>query len=155
MIIDMHTHPFGNPNFSYGNAIKTRRDVVTLRRRKPEIFRSRYVNAREMTDLLIEDMHVAGIDRTIIQPGFCEDPELVAAAVSKYPDKLSGLFNIGHEETKHPSDSDIYQSIDWNRTAEQIDHYIKDFDLRGCGEVMLTRFTRESAPEMIATTYGH
>jgi predicted TIM-barrel fold metal-dependent hydrolase len=150
MIIDMHTHPFGNPSFSYGDAIKSRRDVVTLRRRKPEIFRSRYVGARELTDLLVEDMNVAGIDRTVIQPGFREDPEEVAAAVRKHPQKLVGLFNIGHEGSKHPADSDIYQTIDWTRTKEQIAHYVKDLDLRGCGEVMLTRFTRESAPEKIA-----
>ena len=150
MIIDMHTHPFGNPNFSYGDAIKSRRDVVTLRRRKPEIFRSRYINARELTDLLVEDMNVAGIDKTVIQPGFREDPEEVAAAVRKHPQKLVGLFNIGHEGSKHPGDSDIYQTIDWMKTKEHIGHYIKDLDLRGCGEVMLTRFTRESAPEKIA-----
>jgi predicted TIM-barrel fold metal-dependent hydrolase len=150
MIIDMHTHPFGNPTFSYGDAVKTRRDVINLRRQKPELFRQRYVNARELTDLLVEDMNIGGIDKTVIQPGFREDPIEVYDAVRKHPDRLVGLFNIGHEGSKHPADSDIYQDIDWKKTREEIDHYVKKLDLRGCGEVMLTRFTRESAPEKIA-----
>jgi predicted TIM-barrel fold metal-dependent hydrolase len=150
MIIDMHTHPFGNPAFSPGNAIKSRRDVVTLRKTRPDIFSSRYVNLQELTDPLVEDMKIAGIDKAVIQPGFREDPELVATAVKKHPEKLIGLFNIGHEDAQHPADSDIYQRINWRKTAEQIDHYVKDLGLKGCGEVMLTRFTRESAPEKIA-----
>jgi predicted TIM-barrel fold metal-dependent hydrolase len=150
LIIDIHTHPFGNPNYAPGEAIKSRRDVVTLRKRHPDIFRSRYVNLQELTDSLVEDMRIAGVDKAIVQPGFREDPELVATAVKKYPKELIGLFNIGHEGSKHPGDSDIHQDIDWRRTAEQIDHYVKDLKLKGCGEVMLTRFTRESAPEKIA-----
>jgi predicted TIM-barrel fold metal-dependent hydrolase len=150
MIIDMHTHPFANPAYSPGDAVRTRRDVVTLRIRRPDIFKQRYVNLQEITDLLVEDMGKAGIDKAVIQPGFREDPELVATAVRKHPKQLVGLFNIGHEESKHPADNDIYQNINWAKTAEEIDHYVKDLGLKGCGEVMLTRFTRESAPEKIA-----
>jgi hypothetical protein len=50
MIIDLHTHPFGNPDFNPGDAIQSRRDVVTLRSRRPDIFRSRYVNVQDLTD---------------------------------------------------------------------------------------------------------
>ena len=150
MIIDVHTHPFGNPSFNAGDAIKSRRDVITLRRRHPEIFKSRYVNIQDVSDLLVEDMIAANVDKALIQPGFSEDPELVAKAVKKNPKHLVGLFNVGHEHPKHPADSDLLQEIDWGRTAEQIDHYVNDLGLKGCGEVMPTRFTRESAPEKIA-----
>lgn len=150
MIIDMHTHPFGNPNFNAGGAIKSRRDVVTLRKTHPEIFKSRYVNLQDLTDFLVEDMDVAKIDKAVIQPGFREDPEMVYKAMRKHPERLIGLFNIGHEDSHHPADSDIHQRIDWRKTAEEIDHYVKDLGLKGCGEVMVTRFTRESAPEKIA-----
>ena len=150
MIVDIHTHPFGNPRFSPGDAIRTRRDVVTLRRRRPDVFKSRYVNVQDLTDLLVEDMRMAGIHRSLIQPGFSEDPELVATAVRKHPDSLVGLFNVGHEHSKHPAESDIYQRIDWRKTAAEVDHYVKDLGLKGCGEVLPTRFTRESAPEKIA-----
>ena len=150
MLIDLHTHPFGNPAFEPGNAIRSRRDVVTLRRRRPDIFKSRYVNVQELTDLLVEDMTAGGVDKAFIQPGFAEDPELVARAVKKHPRHLVGLFNVGHEAAKHPADSDILQTIDWTRTSEQIDHYVEDLGLVGCGEVLPTRFTGESAPERIA-----
>lgn len=150
MIIDIHTHPFGNPAFSPGDAIRSRRDVVTLRRRRPEIFGSRYVNVQDLTDLLVQDMQTARIDKSLIQPGFAEDPELVAKAVRKHPQFLVGLFNVGHEHSRHPGESDIFQRIDWGRTEEQVDHYVKDLGLKGCGEVLPTRFTRESAPEKIA-----
>lgn len=150
MIVDIHTHPFGNPAFSPGDAIRTRRDVVTLRKRRPDVFRSRYVNVQDLTDLLVEDMRAAGIHRSLIQPGFSEDPELVAKAVRKHPDFLVGLFNVGHEHSKHPAESDIYQRIDWRKTEEEVQHYVKDLGLKGCGEVLPTRFTRESAPEKIA-----
>ena len=150
MIIDLHTHPFGNPAFNPGNAIQSRRDVVTLRRRRPEVFKSRYVNVQELTDLLVEDMTVGGIDKAFIQPGFAEDPELVALAVKKHPGHLVGLFNVGHEDAQHPAESNILQKIDWSKAGEEIDHYINDLGLVGCGEVLPTRFTSESAPERIA-----
>ena len=149
-IIDIHSHPFGNPDFNAGDAIKSRRDVITLRRRAREIFDSRYVNVRDVTDLLVQDMKAAGIEKTFIQPGYSESPELVAAAVARHPEHLIGLFNIGHHDPKHPGDSDIYQSIDWELAREEIGHYVKDLGLVGCGEVIPTRFTRESAPEGIA-----
>ncbi len=152
MIIDMHTHPFGNPDFFAGDAIKSRRDVVTLRKRHPEIFRMRYVNLQDLTDLLVADMKAGHIDRAMIQPGWREDPEVVAAAVKKHPAHLVGLFNIGHDDAKHPAESDLLQPIDWRKTAEYIEHYVKDLDLQGCGEVVPTRYTRESAPEHVAET---
>jgi hypothetical protein len=91
MIIDLHTHPFGNPAFDPGAAIKSRRDVVNLRRQRPDVFRSRYINVPDLTDLLVEDMNAGGIDKAFIQPGFGEDPELVAKAVSKHPQHLVGM----------------------------------------------------------------
>jgi uncharacterized protein len=151
MIIDLHTHPFGNPAFDPGAAIKSRRDVVNLRRQRPDVFRSRYINVQDLTDLLVEDMDSGGIDKAFIQPGFAEDPELVAKAVTKHPQHLVGLFNVGHEGAKHPAESNILQPIDWKRTAEQVDHYVKDLGLVGCGEVLPTRFSAESAPERVAS----
>jgi hypothetical protein len=150
MIIDLHTHPFGNPDFNPGDAIQSRRDVVTLRRRRPDVFRSRYVNVQDLTDLLVEDMQAGRIDKAFIQPGFAEDPELVATAVKKHPQHLIGLFNVGHEHARHPAESEILQKIDWTKTGEEIDHYVKDLGLIGCGEVLPTRSTTESAPERIA-----
>jgi predicted TIM-barrel fold metal-dependent hydrolase len=151
MIIDLHTHPFGNPAFDPGAAIKSRRDVVNLRRQRPDLFSSRYINVQDLTDLLVEDMNAGGIGKAFIQPGFAEDPELVAKAVSKHPQHLVGLFNVGHEGAKHPAESNILQPIDWKRTAEQVDHYVKDLGLVGCGEVLPTRFSAESAPERVAS----
>jgi predicted TIM-barrel fold metal-dependent hydrolase len=150
MIIDLHTHPFGNPDFNPGDAIQSRRDVVTLRRRRPDVFGSRYVNVQDLTDLLVADMQAGRIDKAFIQPGFAEDPVLVATAVKKHPQHLIGLFNVGHEHARHPAESEILQKIDWTRTGEQIEHYVKDLGLVGCGEVLPTRFTSESAPERIA-----
>lgn len=149
-VIDIHTHPFGNPAFDPGDAIKTRRDVVTLRRRARHVFDQRYVNVQDLTGLLVEDMRARQISRALVQPGFSEDPELVAAAVARHPAHLAGLFNVGHAGARHPGDSDLFQPIDWQRTREEIAHYVHDLGLVGCGEVIPTRFSRHSAPEGIA-----
>ena len=51
--------------------------------------------------------------------------------MKKHPQHLIGLFNVGHEHARHPAESEILQKIDWTKTGEQVDHYVKDLGLIG------------------------
>jgi len=77
--------------------------------------------------------------------------DLIVWIDTRIPHTCRVIFPLGNAPCwAFAAESDILQKIDWSRTAEQIEHYVKELGLLGCGEVLPTRFTSESAPERVA-----
>jgi predicted TIM-barrel fold metal-dependent hydrolase len=149
VVIDAHTHPFGNRHVDLSALVKSKRDAVTLRHRHPAAFREFWSTREDETALLISEMDAQGIDMALIQPSVGEPVDGVVKAVRRNPDRLIGLFSIVDREIlQGPSHGARPTRDTVDRFAEQVRHYVKDLGLRGCGELL--GFSKQSAPELIA-----
>lgn len=146
-IIDSHTHPFGNGSLDLTKDIKSVRDAVLLRFRNPELWRSMFQGTDDLTDELIRDMDAYGIDKAVIQSrGVGGANEHVARAVRRHPNRLVGLFRPIY----NVRDSGPQSKMDFKELGRQVDVWVAELGLKGMGEIRLSRFTSESAPEKIA-----
>ncbi len=146
-IIDAHTHPFGKRGLDLSNDIKEFRDPILLRWKNPALWREMFESTDDLTDELIRDMDDHGIDKAVIQSrgvgGVNED---VARAVERYPDRLVGLFRPVYKV----KDSGPQSTIDYGELGAQVDIWVSELGLKGMGEIRLSRFTSEAAPERIS-----
>jgi predicted TIM-barrel fold metal-dependent hydrolase len=148
-IIDAHTHPFGNRGLDLSKHIKTVRDPVLLRRRDPALFQEMLKGTDDLTEDMIREMDAAGIQRAVIQSRGIGTNEDVARAVRKHPDRLTGLFRPVYN-TRISGKQD---SIDYEDLGRQVKRWIGDLGLKGMGEIRVSRFSQESAPEKIAEDF--
>ena len=145
-IIDAHTHPFGNRGLDLSNHIKTVRDPVLLRRRNPALFQQMLKGTDDLTDEMLGEMDKAGIDRAIIQSRGIGTNEAVAQAVRKHPDRFTGLFRPIYN-TRISGQQD---ALDYEELGRSMDYWVGELGLKGMGEIRVSRFSAESAPEKIA-----
>jgi len=145
-IIDAHTHPFGNRGLALGNDIKTFRDPILLRRRNPDLWQRMLAGTDDLTDELIREMDAFGVERAIIQSRGMGTNEDVARAVRRHPQRLAGLFR----PTYNTRLSGTQERIDYEELDRQVDYWVKELGLKGMGEIRVSRFSAESAPEKIA-----
>lgn len=146
MIIDAHTHPFGNRGLDLSPYIRKVRDPILLRRRNPELFQQMLRGTDDLTDQLLADMEAHGIGRAIIQSRGIGTNEEVARAVRRNPGRLAGLFRPVYNARISGSQ----EKIDYGELAEKVDYWKNELGLRGMGEIRVSRFSAESAPDRIA-----
>jgi len=151
MIIDCHTHAFGNPKFNLTGYIKKRRDAVLFKKKYPDIFENHWKHIDDLTEHLLKDMDASGINKAALMPAVGETPELVAAAVKRHPERFYGLFMSGFGDFHPgPSSPDEPPTPDLNKFADNVRSWVKDLGLKGFGEFAVRAFSQHSAPEKIA-----
>ena len=91
-IIDAHTHAFGNRGLDLSSVIKTVRDPILLRRRHPEMFQTMLKGVDDLTEEMLEQMDLVGIEKAVLQSRGIGTNEAVSEAVRKHPDRFIGLF---------------------------------------------------------------
>lgn len=145
-IIDAHTHPFGNRGLDLTPYIAKQRDPILLRRRHPELFKQMLQGTDDLTGELIAEMDRFGVTRAIIQSRGIGTNEDVARAVKKNPSRLVGLFRpVYNNRISGPQ-----EKIDYGELAEKVHYWKHDLGLKGMGEIRVSRFSAESAPDRIA-----
>lgn len=155
MIVDDHSHPFGNPNLNLSKYVKSKRDAVILRWTHPDVWDSLVSGSEDpdMTDLMLKDMDANGIDRAIIQ-GMTgpHQNEAVSKAVKRHPDRFVGLFLVAADYIRgHPRSAKGFRPVvDLGDINEFVGHCVKTLGLRGCGETSAHQFSTETAPEKLA-----
>ena len=145
-IIDAHTHPFGNRGLNLSNDIKTVRDPILLRRKNPDLWKLMLEGTDDLTDDLIREMDAFGIEKAVIQSRGMGVNEDVARAVRRHPQRLVGLFRpIYNSRISGPQ-----EKIDYEELGRQVDMWVTELGLKGMGEIRVSRFSSESAPEKVA-----
>ena len=145
-IIDAHTHAFGNRGLDLSDVIKTVRDPILLKRRHPEIFQTMLQGVDDLTEEMLDQMDQVGIQKAVLQSRGIGTNEAVSQAVSKHPDRFIGLFRPIYN-TRISGQHDI---LDYDEMARNMDHWINNLGLKGMGEIRVSRFSSESAPDKIA-----
>lgn len=145
-IIDAHTHPFGNRGLDLSKVIKTVRDPILMRRRNPELFKEMLKGTDDLTEDMLREMDAAGIDKAIVQSRGIGTNEAVAEAVRRHPDRFVGLFRPVYNTRI----SGQQEPMDYPELARSMDYWVKELGLRGMGEIRVSRFSSESAPDKIA-----
>lgn len=145
-IIDAHTHPFGNRGLDLSNVIKTFRDPILLRRKHPQIFQEMLKGTDDLTEDMLAQMDQVGIQKAIVQSRGIGTNEAIAEAVKRHPDRFIGLFRpVYNTRISGPQDA-----LDYGELARSMDRWINVLGLRGMGEIRVSRFSSESAPDRIA-----
>lgn len=152
MIIDTHVHMWSFPVLEeHGNKIQSTEDLMAFRSRYPELYeRTLTEDPIDNSDTLVAQMDERGIDKTIVQarPGVVTNDQ-VAQSVRRHPDRLYGLFRIGHDQEA------AHEYVE-NPTAVRdaapahIDYCVEELGMIGMGEMFVRAFTRELDPELIA-----
>ena len=145
-IIDAHTHAFGNRGLDLSSVIKTVRDPILLRRRHPEMFQTMLKGVDDLTEEMLEQMDQVGIERAVLQSRGIGTNEAVSEAVRKHPDRFIGLFRPVYN-TRISGQQD---ALDYDELARNMDHWVNNLGLKGMGEIRVSRFSSESAPDKIA-----
>ena len=147
-VIDVHVHPFGNAEGAkqIAGKIHTMRDAITLRHRDPDMHRFLWGKAEDRSDILIRDMDASGIDTALIQPTAGAGPEEVAAVVKRYPDRLRALYSNGKRQVS----GSAWRKLDLGPIKEHAQHYLRDDQFVGVGELIVGDFTQEGSPKQIA-----
>ena len=152
MIIDTHVHVWSYPVLEeYGHKVQSTEDLMAFRTRYPELYeRTLTEDPIDNSDTLVAQMDEHGIDKTIVQarPGEVSNDQ-VAQSVRRHPDRLYGLFRIGHDqEAAH----DYIEDPGPVREAApaHIDYCVEELGMIGMGEMFVRAFTRELDPELIA-----
>lgn len=152
MIIDTHIHVWSFPVLEeHGHKIESTEDLLAFRTRYPDLYeRTLTESPVDNSDVLVQQMDQYGIDRAIVQarPGEVTNDQ-VAESVRKHPDRLFGLFRIGHDqEAAHEYVEDTGPIRE--AAPEHIDYCVNDLGMIGMGEMFVRAFTRELDPELIA-----
>ncbi len=154
MIIDEHSHPFGNSNVDLSSYVKSRRDAVVLRWRHPEVFDSLLLGSNiDMTEIMLKDMDANGIDKAIIQGMAGQDQNpVVSEAVKRHPDRFIGLFVIGSDYLPgNPKSANGFRPVvDIGDLNEFVGYCVRTLGLKGLGETSIHQFSNETAPDRLA-----
>lgn len=147
-IIDTHVHAFGNAEGAkrIKGKIKSKRDAITMRFTDPELHRFLWGTAEDRTDVLIADMDASNINAALIQVTGGAVSEDVATAVKRHPGRLYPLYSTG----KRQLDGAVSRKIDLGEIRERAQHFLRDQNFVGIGEIIVRDFTEETAPKQIA-----
>lgn len=152
MIIDTHIHVWSYPVLQeHGSKIRSTEDLMAFRTNYPELYdRTLHEEPIDNSDTLIEQMDENGIDYGLVQarPGSVTNDQ-VAQSVRCHPDRLFGLFRIGHDqEAAHDYLDDPGPVRD--AAPDHIDYCVQELGMVGMGELFVRAVTREIDPELIA-----
>ncbi len=152
MIIDTHIHVWSYPVLQeHGSKIRSTEDLMAFRTNYPELYdRTLHEEPIDNSDTLIEQMDENGIDYGLVQarPGSVTNDQ-VAQSVRRHPDRLFGLFRIGHDqEAAHDYLDDPGPVRD--AAPDHIDYCVQELGMVGMGELFVRAVTREIDPELIA-----
>lgn len=152
MIIDTHIHVWSYPVLEdLGDKIKSTEDLMGFRTRYPELYDRTLTEAPvDNSDVPVGQMDQYGIDRAIVQarPGAVTNDQ-VAESVRRHPDRLIGLFRIGHDqEAAHDYAADPGPVRD--AAPDHVSYCIEELGMKGMGEMFVRALTREIDPERIA-----
>jgi len=152
MIIDSHIHVWSYPVLQeHGSKIRSTEDLMAFRTNYPELYdRTLHEDPVDNSDTLIEQMDENNIDYGLVQarPGSVTNDQ-VAESVRKHPDRLFGLFRIGHDqEAAHDYVEDPGPVRD--AAPDHIDYCVQELGMVGMGELFVRAVTREIDPELIA-----
>jgi predicted TIM-barrel fold metal-dependent hydrolase len=145
VIIDVHTHPFGNTSISLNEVIHSRRDVVILRRTAPDKFLSQWQDLKDETDELITDMDSHGITVAVIQPSVGEPGDAVTRALERHQGRLVGLCGSAADEFL----DETTRPRDWKKFDSYIEEQ-KSKGIIGFGEFGVRAITDSDSPLEIA-----
>ncbi len=152
MIIDTHIHVWSYPVLQeHGSKIRSTEDLMAFRTNYPELYdRTLHEDPVDNSDTLIEQMDENNIDYGLVQarPGSVTNDQ-VAQSVRRHPDRLFGLFRIGHDqEAAHDYVDDPGPVRD--AAPDHIDYCVRELGMVGMGELFVRAVTREIDPELIA-----
>jgi len=152
MIIDTHIHVWSYPVLQeHGNKIRSTEDLMAFRTDYPELYdRTLHEEPVDNSDTLVEQMDQNGIAYGLVQarPGAVTNDQ-VAQSVRRHPDRLFGLFRIGHDqEAAHDYVEDPGPVRD--AAPDHIDYCVQELGMVGMGELFVRAVTREIDPELIA-----
>ncbi|MBI4524486.1 MAG: amidohydrolase family protein [Deltaproteobacteria bacterium] len=151
MIIDTHVHVLSYPSLQdLSEKITTTEDLITFRTRYPRLYKATLSESPvDNSQYLISDMDKHGVSCALVQarPGSVTN-EQVADVVKKYPDRLAGLFRIGHDQEAAGYLDDPKPVRE--TAPEEIKFCIEKLHMKGMGEVFVRAFTTEIHPEKIA-----
>jgi predicted TIM-barrel fold metal-dependent hydrolase len=100
----------------------------------------------DLTEEMLEQMDQVGIERAVLQSRGIGTNEAVSEAVRKHPDRFIGLFRPVYN-TRISGQQD---ALDYDELARNMDHWVNNLGLKGMGEIRVSRFSSESAPDKIA-----
>lgn len=146
MIIDSHIHVWSYPVLQeHGSKIRSTEDLMAFRTNYPELYdRTLHEDPVDNSDTLIEQMDENNIDYGLVQarPGSVTNDQ-VAESVRKHPDRLFGLFRIGHDqEAAHDYVEDPGPVRD--AAPDHIDYCVQELGMVGMGELFVRAVTRKS-----------
>ena len=152
MIIDSHAHVWSYPVLEeHADKIVSTEDLMAFRSRYPDLYdRTLHEAPVDNSDTLVAQMDERGIARTIVQarPGAVTNDQ-VAESVRRHPDRLYGLFRIGHDQEAAHEYLDDPAPVR-EAAPEHIDYCVEELGMIGMGEMFVRAFTRELDPELIA-----
>jgi predicted TIM-barrel fold metal-dependent hydrolase len=152
MIIDTHVHVWSYPVLEeHGSKIYTTEDLMAFRTRYPDLYERTLTEAPvDNSDTLVAQMDERGIAKAMVQarPGEVTNDQ-VAQSVRRHPDRLYGLFRIGHDqEAAHEYVDDPGPVRE--AAPDHITYCVEELGMIGMGEMFVRAFTRELDPEAIA-----
>jgi predicted TIM-barrel fold metal-dependent hydrolase len=152
MIIDTHVHVWSFPVLEeHGNKIRSTADLLGFRTKHPELYeRTLTEQPIDNSDALVAEMDRVGVAKAFVQarPGEVTNDQ-VAQSVRRHPDRLYGLFRIGHDqEAAHAYVEDTGPVRE--AAPAHIDYCVEELGMKGMGEMFVRAFTREIDPELIA-----
>ncbi len=151
MVIDTHVHILSYPSLQdLSDKIQTTEDLISFRTRYPHLYHATLSESPiDNSQYLISDMDRHGVAYALVQarPGSVTN-EQVADVVKKHPDRLFGLFRIGHDQEAAGYLDDPAPVRE--KAPEEIKHCIEDLGMQGMGEAFVRAFTTEIHPERIA-----
>lgn len=158
MIIDSHTHPFGNARADLTGKIKTRRDAVLLRLTDPKLFAQVWDVTDDLSETLLSDMDANGIDMALIQSPPGAPADFFREATRRHPQRFIGICSVNQgvfhqydqaEDQSRPIPSNIPNArID--AFAEAIGFQVKELGFKGVGEGVNYVFSQSVAPDEVA-----
>ena len=151
MIIDTHMHVWSYPVLeSMGDKVETAEDLMLFRTRYPELYARRLTESPiDNSDAIVGELDKHNIDYAFVQatPGEVTNAQ-VAQSVRRHPDRLFGLFRIGHDQAagKYAEDPTPTREA----AAEHVAHCVENLGMIGMGEMFARAFTRSVEPDQIA-----
>lgn len=151
MIIDTHIHILSYPSLQdLSGKIRTTEDLISFRTRYPDLYNATLSESPvDNSQFLISDMGKHGVSYALVQarPGSVTN-EQVAEVVNKHPERLSGLFRIGHDQEAAGYLEDPAPVRE--KAPGEIRFCIEELHMKGMGETFVRAFTTEIHPEKIA-----
>lgn len=157
MIIDSHTHPFGNAKADLTGKIKSRRDAVLLRLTDPDLFAQLWGNPDDLSETLLADMDENGVGMALIQSPPGGRADFFKAATERRPDRFIGLCSVNQgvfhlydrgQDGGRPAETSQKAKLD--AFAEAVRYQVRELGFRGVGEGVNYVFSNKVAPDEVA-----